>query len=52
MDDHNQIALELLQELDARHARVLDDLDSLNAQIESVLKSYTQTRLAEQSPGD
>jgi hypothetical protein len=52
MDDHNQSALELLQELDARHARVLDDLESLNAQVESVINSYTQARRSDQNAGE
>lgn len=44
MDDKNASALEFLQELEARHSQVLDELDALNARIEGVLGEYAQNR--------
>ena len=42
MDDKNESTLQFLQNLDARHSAVLDELDALNARIEQVLGEYTQ----------
>jgi len=42
MEDKNEETLEFLQNLDARHTHVLDELDALNARIEAVLGSFSQ----------
>ncbi len=42
MEDKNEETLAFLQNLDARHSQVLDELDALNARIEAVLGTFSQ----------
>ena len=42
MSDLNEQALKLLQDLESRHQHVLDELDSLNERVDTVLKNYAR----------
>ncbi len=40
----SQSGVHFLEELESKHTHVLDELDALNARIESVLKLYAESR--------